>query len=47
MSLKSLAPRMPQIPARRSAILSVLDIGASKIVCLIARLTPIDRKSVV
>ena len=42
MSLKSLAPRMRQIPARKSAILSVLDIGASKIVCLIARLTPME-----
>ena len=42
MSLKSLAPRMRQIPARKSAILSVLDVGASKIVCLIARLTPME-----
>src|SRR6516164_2363462 len=40
MSLRSLAPRMRQIPARKSAILSALDVGASKIVCLIARLTP-------
>ena len=29
-------------PARKSAILSVLDVGASKIVCLIARLTPME-----
>ena len=42
MSFRSLAPRMRQIPARKSAILSVLDIGASKIVCLIARLTPME-----
>ena len=42
MSLKPLAPRMRQIPARKSAILSVLDVGASKIVCLIARLTPME-----
>jgi cell division protein FtsA len=42
MSLRSLAPRMRQIPARKSAILSVLDVGASKIVCLIARLTPME-----
>ena len=42
MSLKSLAPRMRQIPARKSAILSALDVGASKIVCLIARLTPME-----
>jgi cell division protein FtsA len=33
---------MRQIPARKSAILSVLDVGASKIVCLIARLTPME-----
>jgi cell division protein FtsA len=32
---------MRQIPVRKSAILSVLDVGASKIVCLIARLAPI------
>ena len=37
-----LAPRMRQIPARKSALLSVLDVGASKIVCLIARLTPME-----
>jgi len=42
MSFPPLPPRMRQIPARRSAILSVLDIGASKIVCLIARLTPME-----
>ena len=42
MTLRSLAPRMRQIPPRKSAILSVLDVGASKIVCLIARLTPME-----
>ncbi len=42
MTFRSLAPRMRQIPARKSAILSVLDVGASKIVCLIARLTPME-----
>jgi cell division protein FtsA len=42
MTIRSLAPRMRQIPARKSAILSVLDVGASKIVCLIARLTPME-----
>jgi len=41
--LTQLTPRMRQIPARKSAILSVLDVGASKIVCLIARLTPMER----
>ncbi len=43
MSFRPLPPRMRQIPARKSAILSVLDVGASKIVCLIARLTPMER----
>lgn len=42
MSAKPPAPRMRQIPVRKSAIISVLDIGASKIVCLIARLTPME-----
>jgi cell division protein FtsA len=40
MSFKPLTPRLRQIPPRKSAVLSVLDVGASKIVCLIARLTP-------
>jgi cell division protein FtsA len=40
MSFKPLTPRLRQIPPRKTAILSALDIGASKIVCLIARLTP-------
>ena len=43
MTFKPFTPRMRQIPARRSAVLSVLDVGASKIVCLIARLTPMER----
>ena len=42
MSFRPLTPRMRQIPPRKSAILSVLDVGASKIVCLIARLTPME-----
>ena len=33
---------MRPLPPRKSAILSVLDIGTSKIVCLIARLTPTE-----
>ncbi len=45
MSFRPLPPRMRQIPARKSAILSVLDIGASKIVCLIARLSPMEPSS--
>jgi cell division protein FtsA len=42
MNSKLLPPRLPSLPARRSAVLSVLDIGTSKIVCLIARLNPSD-----
>src|ERR1700761_752151 len=42
MSFKPLTPRLRQIPPRKSAVLSVLDVGASKIVCLIARLTPMS-----
>ncbi len=43
MSFRPLAPRMRQIPAHKSAVLSVLDVGASKVVCLIARLIPMER----
>ena len=43
MSFKPLTPRMRQIPSRKSAVLSVLDVGASKVVSLIARLTPMAR----
>ena len=43
MMFKPLTPRLRQIPPRKSAVLSILDVGASKIVCLIARLTPIER----
>ena len=42
MSFRPLTPRMRQIPPRKSAVLSALDVGASKIVCLIARLTPVS-----
>jgi cell division protein FtsA len=40
MSSGSLTPRMRPLSARKSAILSVLDVGTSKIVCLIAKLAP-------
>ncbi len=40
---KPLTPRMRQIPPRRSAVLAVVDVGASKVVCMIARLTPMQR----
>ena len=35
-------PRMKPLPARRGSILTVLDVGTSKIACLIARLDPLD-----
>jgi cell division protein FtsA len=41
MSARNTPPRLRPLSARRSAFLSVLDIGTSKIVCLIARLDPI------
>ena len=42
MSMMTLPPRMKPLSARKSAILSVLDIGTSKVVCLIARLLPME-----
>lgn len=42
MNAGSLPPRMRPLSSKRSAILSVLDIGTSKVVCLIARLQPIE-----
>ena len=40
MSFHNVAPRMRPLAPGRSAILSVIDIGTSKVACLIARLTP-------
>jgi len=40
MTSRPLTPRMRQLPPKKSAVLSVLDVGASKVVSLIARLTP-------
>ena len=42
MSGHSITPRMKPLSARKSAILCVLDVGTSKIACLIARLMPAD-----
>ena len=42
MSSRGLTPRMRPLSARRSAHLSVLDIGTSKVVCLIAHLIPAE-----
>ncbi len=35
-----LTPKMKPVSPRRSAIVAALDVGTSKVVCLIARLTP-------
>ena len=35
-------PRLKPLSSRKSATLSVLDIGTSKIVCLVAQLKPVD-----
>ena len=41
MSLQDgLTPKMKPVSPRRSAIVAALDIGTSKIVCMIARLKP-------
>jgi cell division protein FtsA len=37
-----LTPRLKPLSSRKSATLSVLDIGTSKIVCLVARLLPME-----
>ncbi len=42
VSGQGLTPRMKPLSARRSAILSVLDIGSSKVVCVVAELKPAD-----
>ncbi|HSI41450.1 MAG TPA: cell division protein FtsA [Xanthobacteraceae bacterium] len=35
-----IAPKMRPLPARRTMVVGVLDVGTSKVVCLIARLRP-------
>ena len=42
MSRHLLTPRIKPLSSRRSTILSVLDVGTSKIVCLIAKLLPAE-----
>lgn len=42
MSARMLPPRMRALSAHKTVYLSALDIGTSKIVCLIARLDPAD-----
>lgn len=33
-------PRLKPLPSKRSHVVSVLDIGSTKVVCMIGRLTP-------
>ena len=42
LSGQGLTPRLKPLSARKSAILSVLDIGTSKIVCVVAELKPVE-----
>ena len=37
----SLTPRLKPLSPRKSSVMSVLDIGTGKVVCLVARLDPI------
>ncbi|MFJ5488314.1 hypothetical protein ACIKTA_12195, partial [Hansschlegelia beijingensis] len=37
-------PKMRPLPARRAVVVSVLDVGTSKIACLVARLRPVDHE---
>ncbi len=46
MSLLFMPRRMRPLSARRSALLCVLDIGTSKIVCLIAKLAPAESSEI-
>jgi cell division protein FtsA len=39
----SFGPRLRPLNPRKGAVLSVLDVGGSKVVCLIARLMPMER----
>ena len=39
-------PRMRPLPGRRAVVMSVLDVGSTKICCLIAKLTPRDEGSI-
>ena len=42
----NITPRIRPVPANKSAILSALDVGTSKVVCLIARLDPLEGSDV-
>ncbi|HEY8380699.1 MAG TPA: cell division protein FtsA [Microvirga sp.] len=42
-SHQGLTPRLKPLSSRKSATLSVLDIGTSKVVCVVAELQPVDQ----
>ena len=42
MSALTLSPRLRPLHPRKSAVLSVLDVGGSKVACMIARLLPME-----
>lgn len=42
LSHQGLTPRLKPLSSRKSATLSVLDIGTSKVVCIVAELQPIE-----
>jgi len=42
MTTRCFTPRMKPLSARKTTILSVLDVGTSKVACLIARLMPAE-----
>ena len=43
LSPHGLTPRLKPLSSRKSATLSVLDIGTSKVVCVVAELRPVDQ----
>lgn len=45
-NVSEITPRIRPIPPNKSVILSALDVGTSKVVCLIARLDPIEGSDV-
>lgn len=42
----AITPRIRPVPPNKTAILSALDVGTSKVVCLIARLDPIENSDI-
>ena len=42
LSHQGLTPRLRPLSSRKSATLSVLDIGTSKVVCIVAELQPVE-----